>query len=74
MPLECDDFVFRKVNRPLPLRRGGWVGFRLMAKLPLSVTKPNCRRSLTLTNKVNHKQISAFLKSFLITLKTLKFT
>ena len=48
MPLECDDFVFRKVNWPLPLRRGGWVGFRLTAKLSLSVTKPNCRRSLRL--------------------------
>ena len=24
MPLECDDFIFRKVNRPLPLRRGGF--------------------------------------------------
>ena len=23
-----------------------WVGFRLTAKLPLNVTKPNCRRSL----------------------------
>ena len=42
MPLECDDFVFRKVNSPLPLRRGGWVVFRLTAKLPLSVTRPNC--------------------------------
>ena len=47
MPLECDDFVFRKVNRPLPLRSDGWVGFRLTAKLPLSVTKPNCQPSLT---------------------------
>ena len=46
MSLECDDFVFRKVNWPLPLRRGGWVGCRLTAKLPLSVTKPNCRRYL----------------------------
>ena len=26
MPLECDNFVFRKVNWPLSLRRGGWVG------------------------------------------------
>ena len=26
MPLECDDFVFRKVNRPLLLRRGARVG------------------------------------------------
>ena len=42
MPLECsDDSVFRKVNLPLPLRRGGWVVFRLMAKLPLSMMKPN---------------------------------
>ena len=40
MSLECDDFVFRKVNRPLPLRTGGWLGFRLTAKLPLSVTNP----------------------------------
>ena len=47
MPLGCDDFVFRKVNWPLPLRKRGWVGFRLTAKLPLYVTKPNCRRSLT---------------------------
>ena len=38
MPLESDDFVFRKVNWPLPLRRGIWMGFRLRAKLPLSVT------------------------------------
>ena len=48
MSLECDDFVFGKVNWPLPLRRGGWVGFRLTAKLPLSETRPNCRRSLTI--------------------------
>ena len=47
MPLECEDFVFRKINWPLPLRRGRWVGYRLTAKLPLSVTKPICRRSLT---------------------------
>ena len=46
MPLERDDFVFRKVNWHLPLRRGGWVGFKLTAKLPLSVTKTNCRRPL----------------------------
>ena len=46
MPLECDDLVSRKVNWPLPLRRAGWVGFRLTAKLPLSLTKPTCRRSL----------------------------
>ena len=44
MPLECDDFVFKKVNWPLPLRRGG---FRLTAKSLLSVTKPNCPRSLS---------------------------
>ena len=47
MPRECDDFVFRKVNGPLPLKKGGSVGFRLTAKLPLSITKPNCRRSLS---------------------------
>ena len=46
MPLEWDDFVLRKVNWPLPLRRGEWVGFSLTAKLLLSVTRPNCRRSL----------------------------
>ena len=46
MPLECDNFVFRKVNWPLLLRRGGSVGFRLTAKWPLSVTKPNCQHSL----------------------------
>ena len=46
MSLEYDDFVFRKVNWLLPLRSEGWVGFRLTAKLPLRVTKPNCRRSL----------------------------
>ena len=51
MLLECDDFAFRKVNWPLPLRTGGWVGFRLTVKLPLSVTKPNCRRSLILLRK-----------------------
>ena len=48
MPLECYDFVFRKVIWPLPLRRGGWVGFRLTAKLPLSETKSNFRRSLNI--------------------------
>ena len=32
MPLECDDFVFRKVNSP-------W---------PLSETKPKCRHSVGL--------------------------
>ena len=48
MPLGCDDFVFRKVYWPLPLRRGGWVGFRLTAKLSLSMTKPNCWCSLRL--------------------------
>ena len=48
MPLECDNFVFRKVNWPLSLRRGGWVGFRLTAKLPLSETKSNCQRSLNI--------------------------
>ena len=47
MPLELDDFVLRKVNWPLPLRRGEWVGFSLPAKLLLSVMKPNCRRSLS---------------------------
>ena len=26
MPIECDDFVFRKVNWPLTLRKGGLVG------------------------------------------------
>ena len=26
--------------------KDGWVGFRLTAKLPLNVTKPNCRRPL----------------------------
>ena len=26
MPLECDDFIFRKVNWPLLLRSSGWVG------------------------------------------------
>ena len=26
MPLGCDDFVFRKLNWPLPLRKGGCVG------------------------------------------------
>ena len=46
MLLECDNFVFRKVNWPLLLRRGGSVGFRLTAKWPLSVTKPNCQHSL----------------------------
>ena len=46
MPLECDNFVFRKVNWPLPLRRNGWLGFRLTAKLPLSVAKPIFQRSL----------------------------
>ena len=46
MPLGCDDFVFRKVNLPLPLRRGKRVGFRLTTKLPLSVTQPNFWRSL----------------------------
>ena len=45
-PLKCDDFVFRKVNWPLSLRRGEWVVFRLMAKLLLGVTKPNCQCSL----------------------------
>ena len=30
----------------VPLRRGGSVDSRLTAKLPLSVPKPNCRRSL----------------------------
>ena len=46
MPLEGDDFVFRKVNWPLPLRRGWWEGFRLTIKLPLSEIKPNCWSSL----------------------------
>ena len=46
MPLECDDYVFWKVNWPLPLRRSRWVDFRLTAKLSLSVTKPNFRRSV----------------------------
>ena len=63
MPLECDDFVFRKVNWPLPLRRGRWVGFRLTAKLPLSVTKPNCRRSLNCLRRLLTKKISFFLLS-----------
>ena len=44
---ECDDFVFRKVNWPLPLRWGRWVGFRLTTKLP----KPNCWRSLIVTDQ-----------------------
>ena len=44
--LECDNFVFRKVNWPLSLRRGEWVVFSLMAKLPLGVRKPNCQCSL----------------------------
>ena len=39
-------FFFRKVIWPLPLRRGEWMGFKLTAKLTLSVTKPNCRRTL----------------------------
>ena len=51
MLLGCDDFTFRKVNWPLPLRRGRGVGFRLTVKLPLGVTKPNCRRSLILLRK-----------------------
>ena len=47
MPLECcDDSVFRKGNLPLPLRRGGWVVFRLMAKLSLSMMKPKRQCSL----------------------------
>ena len=30
MPLECDNFVLRKVNWPLPLRTRGWVdGFQV---------------------------------------------
>ena len=78
MPLECDDFVFRKVNWPLPLNRGGSVGFRLTAKLPLSVTKSNCRRPLIQTlffryiqnaisfNKYNHYIISLMLFSLTI--------
>ena len=57
MPLECDDFVFRKVNWPLPLRRGRWVGFRLMAKLPLSMTKPNWRCSLSECSENNSKKL-----------------
>ena len=55
MPIGCDDFVFRKVNWPLPLSRGGWVGFRLTAKLPLSMTKPNCRCSLTIIFVLSHR-------------------
>ena len=30
----------------MPLKKGGWVDFGLAAKFPLTVTKPNCRRSL----------------------------
>ena len=42
MPLECDDFVFRKIYWPLPFR-GGWVGgFQVNVQISLSVTKPNC--------------------------------
>ena len=54
MPLDCDDFVFRKVNWLLLLRRGDWVGFRLVAKFALSMMKPNCQSSLS----VNPKSIS----------------
>ena len=46
MLLEWDNFVFREVNGPFRLRRGECLGFRLMAKLLLRVTKPNCWHSL----------------------------
>ena len=39
------------------------MGFRLTAKLPLSVTKPNCRRSLT-TNVTRRSLVSLLLQSF----------
>ena len=40
MTLECDDFVFRKVNWPLPLKRGGWVGgFQLNGKITIKRDK-----------------------------------
>ena len=57
MPLKCGDFVFRKVNWSLPLRRCRWVGFRLTAKLPLSVMKPNWRRSLSECSENNSKKL-----------------
>ena len=60
MPLECDDFAFRKVNWLLPLRRGRWLGFRLTAKLPLSKTKPNCWRSLRSTFYTENTLIKVF--------------
>ena len=54
---KCDDFVFGKENWPLPIRRGRWVVFRLMAKLLLSMMKPNCRCSLV--PKVSFHKIEA---------------
>ena len=41
--------ILWKVNWALPLRRCGWVGFRLTIKLPLSVTKPHCWRFLSIS-------------------------
>ena len=35
MPLEWDDFVFRKVNWPLPLRRVRWVGFDVNGQIAI---------------------------------------
>ena len=72
IPLECDNFVFRKVNWPLPLRSSGWVGFSLMSKLLLSVMKTNCWCSLS-SNYILlfhgfeiHHSVVSFSKNFQI--------
>ena len=39
MPLECDDFVFRKVNWPLPFKEGWVGGFQVIGQTAVKCDK-----------------------------------